>query len=88
MTCYVIEHDGSKSRWTVREHETGKQLGTLTRKGIVYTAESTTLRASSQSIDPVLALRSVFRTSVFYSKESTGLLERIAPERLRSILTE
>ena len=85
MTRYIIEHNQTQSAWIVREHETGKQIGVMIKKGRIYLAESSTFNAQSHAADPVLALQSVFHTTEFYQFQSS-ILHKLTPENLRAFL--
>ena len=40
MTRYIIEKDSQEATWNVREDGTETKLGSLTRKGVLFTVES------------------------------------------------
>ena len=86
MTHYIIENNHSQSAWTVREYETGKQLGIILKKDKIYLSESQLFRAQSRAADPVLALEAVFHTAEFYQLHPGGTLHKLAPDNLRALL--
>ena len=82
MTRYIIEKAPLEVSWIIREHGANTIVGSLTQKGLLYTAESESFRTISQGTDPVLVLRTVFRTEDFFV-ERDGTLHLLSPEHIR-----
>jgi hypothetical protein len=87
MTRYILEKDiplhsapGADPivRWKIRARENQQEVATLTRSGEMFLAESDTLRASAESADPFLALRTVLRTDDLWIED--GVLRKVEPE--------
>jgi hypothetical protein len=85
MANYILEKHAQDGIWNVRTHGAETTIGTLTRKGALFTAESETFRTISQGTDPVLALRTVFQTNEFFS-ERDGKLHLLSEDHIRSMV--
>jgi len=87
MTRYILEKDFSLqsapgadliARWKIRARNSQQEVATLTRSGGMFLAESDSLRASAESSDPFLALRTVLRTDDLWIED--GVLRKVEPE--------
>ena len=79
MKKYVIENREFDRLWQILEHDTKLLLGTLTRNGIFFKAESEAFRTISSSVEALVCLGVVFRTQEFYH-EVEGILVRVSRE--------
>ena len=79
---YILEKHAQEGTWIVRKHGAEEIVGSLTRKGALFMAESEVLRTISQGTDPVLALRIVFQTHEFFA-ERNGELHLLSEDHIR-----
>ncbi len=70
------------AEWSVVDVNTKNKVGELRKSGATYVAQSESLRSTAETVDPLLALRMVFRAEHFFVEEA-GQLRKITPEDLR-----
>jgi hypothetical protein len=85
MVRYILEKHAQDGMWIIRTPGAENTIGTLTRKGALFTAESELFRTISQGTDPVLALRTVFQTHEFFM-ERDGELHLLSEDHIRSMV--